>query len=369
MDITALQATLRAFAAERDWERFHTPKNLATALMVEAAEVAEIFQWMTPEQSQSACTDVVTQEQVADEIADVFLYLLQLADLTGVDLKRAVGRKLQKNERKHPPLRPGHPSAPRPAEMRTYVFVDYENVQPDETEVRKLVPDVTDVLLFHGLHQKGMERHFASFGERFTAVQIARPGKNALDFHLSFYMGYVASRNPKAHFVIVAKDGGYGPMVEHVEGLGFDARQERTDSEAKPAAKKTAGKKSPPAKTPTAKAAPQAKKPVAKKAAPAKKTTAAKAPAAKKAVAKKITPGTSHGSSANSSGFDALIARVIDSLRNMGDKRPRKRTKLERHIGSVLGPADASRTHAVITELQAFGKLHIDSAGGVEYWL
>ena len=118
MDLKALQTTLREFAAERVWQPFHTPKNLAMALMVEAAELAEIFQWMTPEQSQAAGTDSMTQERVADEVADVLLYLLQIADRTGVDLKRAVGRKLVKNARKHPPVRPGLPKRPPRAARR-----------------------------------------------------------------------------------------------------------------------------------------------------------------------------------------------------------------------------------------------------------
>jgi NTP pyrophosphatase (non-canonical NTP hydrolase) len=109
LDIEALQATLRTFAAERDWQPFHTPKNLSTALMVEAAELAEVFQWMTPEQSASAHTDAVVREQIADEVADVLLYLLQIADHTQVDLKRAVGRKLVKNAKKHPPVHTGLP--------------------------------------------------------------------------------------------------------------------------------------------------------------------------------------------------------------------------------------------------------------------
>ena len=76
MDLTQLQATLRAFAAERDWPPFHTPKNLAMALMVEAAELAEIFQWMTPEQSQAVPDNPEVKARVADEVADVLLYLL-----------------------------------------------------------------------------------------------------------------------------------------------------------------------------------------------------------------------------------------------------------------------------------------------------
>ncbi len=66
-----MQTTLRTFAAERDWQPLHTPKNLSTALIVEAAELAEIFQWMTPEQSLAPHSDAVLREQIADEVADV----------------------------------------------------------------------------------------------------------------------------------------------------------------------------------------------------------------------------------------------------------------------------------------------------------
>lgn len=104
MDIQALQDTLRTFAAERQWQPFHTPKNLSTALMVEAAELAEIFQWMTPEQSATASSDARLKEQISDEIADVLLYLLQIADHTGVDVEAAVQAKLAKNAVKHPRL-------------------------------------------------------------------------------------------------------------------------------------------------------------------------------------------------------------------------------------------------------------------------
>ena len=107
MDIDALQTRLRAFAAERDWQRFHTPKNLAMALMVEAAELAELFQWLTPEQSQAARQDPALQQRIGEEAADVLLYLLQLADHMGLDLEAAVAAKLLRNAEKYPAPRPG----------------------------------------------------------------------------------------------------------------------------------------------------------------------------------------------------------------------------------------------------------------------
>lgn len=102
MDIKALQHTLREFAADRHWQPFHTPKNLSTALMVEAAELAEIFQWMTPQASQAAHLDPATKERIADEVADVLLYLLQVADQCAIDMPSAVANKLVKNAVKHP---------------------------------------------------------------------------------------------------------------------------------------------------------------------------------------------------------------------------------------------------------------------------
>ena len=226
MDLNLLQQTLREFATQRDWQPFHTPKNLAMALMVEAAELAEIFQWMTPEQSQAASQDKMERERIGDEVADVLLYLLQLADHCDVDLKRAVGRKLTKNAKKYPTTRPGLPAGPaKSVTQSTHVLVDWENVQPKDAEILALVPDASDVWIFHGKQQKKVDTHQKAFNDHLTLVPVSRAGKNALDFHLSFYMGYITSRNPEAHIVVIANDQGYGPMLDHANELGFDARQ------------------------------------------------------------------------------------------------------------------------------------------------
>lgn len=100
MDIADLQRRLRDFAQARAWGPFHTPKNLAMALVVEAAELVEIFQWQTPEQSQAL--DEPTREHLGEEIADVLMYLMQIADQTGVDVGAAVERKLRLNAQKYP---------------------------------------------------------------------------------------------------------------------------------------------------------------------------------------------------------------------------------------------------------------------------
>src|SRR5690606_15513975 len=95
-----LTATLKAFVDERDWQQFHTPKNLVMALSGEVGELTEHFQWLTQEESLSLSE--ATKSQVADEIADVQFYLLLLARGLGIDVPAAVAVKLRKNEQKYP---------------------------------------------------------------------------------------------------------------------------------------------------------------------------------------------------------------------------------------------------------------------------
>jgi NTP pyrophosphatase (non-canonical NTP hydrolase) len=95
-----LREALRAFAAERDWDQFHSPRNLATALAVEAAELLEPFQWLTDEQSRSLPPDA--RAAVEEELADVLLYLVRLADKLDVDLAAAARAKIVRNGQKYP---------------------------------------------------------------------------------------------------------------------------------------------------------------------------------------------------------------------------------------------------------------------------
>lgn len=95
-----LRDVLRCFAAEREWDVFHTPKNLAMALAGEAGEVIEHFQWLTAEQSASLPPD--TREAVAHELADVLLYLVRLADKLDIDLADAARRKMAINAKRYP---------------------------------------------------------------------------------------------------------------------------------------------------------------------------------------------------------------------------------------------------------------------------
>lgn len=102
LDVPALQRRLAAFAAARDWEQYHTPKNLASALSVEASELMEIFQWLTPEQSARVMEDPATAHRVSDEVADVLAYLLQFCEVLGIDALAALAAKIERNEVRFP---------------------------------------------------------------------------------------------------------------------------------------------------------------------------------------------------------------------------------------------------------------------------
>ncbi len=99
--IPELTDALRKFAADREWERFHTSKNLIMALTGELGELAEIFQWLEPEECSAAMADSATRKHVEEELADVFGYLLRLADVLGVSLSDALAAKMESNAERY----------------------------------------------------------------------------------------------------------------------------------------------------------------------------------------------------------------------------------------------------------------------------
>ncbi len=103
LDLDRLKLELRRFARARGWEKFHSPKNLSMALAVEAGELLERFQWLTEEQSRSL--GAAMRRTVEQEIADVQIYLVRLADQVGVDIGKAVGRKMRLNRSRYPARR------------------------------------------------------------------------------------------------------------------------------------------------------------------------------------------------------------------------------------------------------------------------
>jgi|SRR5882672_6979318 len=112
--LTQLRDALREFAAQRDWDQFHSPKNLAMALAVEAAELLERFQWVTEEESRNLPPEKL--EQVRQEMADVLNYLVRLADKLDVNLLEAARDKIKLNEQKYP-VDKSHGSAKKYSEL------------------------------------------------------------------------------------------------------------------------------------------------------------------------------------------------------------------------------------------------------------
>ena len=100
MDITKIQNQLENFATERDWEQFHTPKNLSMALSVEASELVEIFQWLRAEESISP--DKKQTDAIKSEVADIAMYLLRFCSVLEIDIEEAIKNKLEKNAEKYP---------------------------------------------------------------------------------------------------------------------------------------------------------------------------------------------------------------------------------------------------------------------------
>lgn len=100
MDLTGIAQLIRTFRDERDWMQFHNPKNLAISISLEASELLEHFQWKSPEESEAHA--IAAREEIADEIADVAVYVIELADNLGIDLEQAIHAKLAKNAAKYP---------------------------------------------------------------------------------------------------------------------------------------------------------------------------------------------------------------------------------------------------------------------------
>lgn len=102
IDLEKLNQDILKFVTERDWEKFHSVKNLSMAMSVEASELMEIFQWMTEEDSNNVKNDPKNLSKLEDEVADVFVYLMRILHKTDIDLEKAVRQKMKKNAEKYP---------------------------------------------------------------------------------------------------------------------------------------------------------------------------------------------------------------------------------------------------------------------------
>ena len=100
--VSELKARVLAFVREREWEQFHTPKNLSMALAAETGELMEHFLWATPEQSRSIVNEANKRAKIADELADVVIYAIEFANITGLDISSAIEAKMAANAKKYP---------------------------------------------------------------------------------------------------------------------------------------------------------------------------------------------------------------------------------------------------------------------------
>jgi dCTP diphosphatase len=101
-ELEDIKQKLREFAVERDWDQFHSPKNLVMALSGETGELNDVFQWLSEEESRSSKLSMTNREKAKEEIADIFLYLIRLADKLDIDLAEAGHQKLKTNAEKYP---------------------------------------------------------------------------------------------------------------------------------------------------------------------------------------------------------------------------------------------------------------------------
>lgn len=102
LDVHSIAESLRVFAEARDWNKFHTPKNIATSISVEAAELLELYQWSVGSSGWDELNDPDLKAKTTHELADVLIYLIRFADLAGIDLDKAVKNKIELNKAKYP---------------------------------------------------------------------------------------------------------------------------------------------------------------------------------------------------------------------------------------------------------------------------
>ena len=248
----------------------------------------------------------------------------------------------------------------------TYILVDFENVQPQVSDLGLLRGDDFRVRIFHGVHQNkfdvGMYKALQPLGDKVELVQSDRQGPDVLDFHVAFYLGRVLQQHlqPKvavaqARFFVISKDRGFDSLIVHIRSLGFEAHRVATIRAAlgTPA-------------TPGASAASASatKKIAAKRTSPPRKMPAAKSPV--KAVTASKVAGKA---AAAKSKVESQKQVVLASLQRMGKKLPGKRKGLEHHIESHLGrKVELDAVRELMVEMERDGVLRVVD-NKVEYML
>lgn len=215
-----------------------------------------------------------------------------------------------------------------------HLLVDLENVQPSPQEVEAWLGEAGEAWVFYGPHQLKRKAAFEVDSPRSTLVPIARPGANSLDFHLVFYLGYLAAKHPECRFVVLAKDTDYDPPIAHANTLAFSVERLPSLSIAVPASLKNSTAPSKAATSPPTKQ---------RTAMPPKKTTAESVRAALVQKTKgKVVPEVQVAQKAvvQKSAIRKLpIAIYRDLVKDLsGPHRPSSLAALQRHIQTKFGP-------------------------------
>jgi len=253
---------------------------------------------------------------------------------------------------------------------RNFVMVDFENVQP--SSLGALSPDTCDIKVFTGAHQKKVELALAQalqrFGPNAEWVQITGSGKDALDFHIAFYIGRLSSEYPNASFTIVSRDTGFDPLVKHLAKLGIGCRRVAAIDAITPAGPPLAEK--PARKAPPAKAARQAAKAprveTARAGSPQAQTRHVETPRAAKSTktAKKAaTPATATAKKQAGNPPVASGARLAQALELLAVQKhpPAKLSRLRSALLSWFRPAlTEAEADALVAALAKAGRITID---------
>lgn len=227
-----------------------------------------------------------------------------------------------------------------------HLLVDLENVQPSPLEVEAWLGEAGEAWVFYGPHQLKRKAAFEAGSPRSTLVPIARPGANSLDFHLVFYLGYLAAKHPECRFVVLAKDTDYDPPIAHAKTLAFSVERLPSLSIAVPASIKTSSAAAPPAAAPSA---------IKKTATPPKKTkTALSKPVPVQTAKEKVLPKVQV---AQRSEVKKLATRKLpiamyrDLLKDLnGPNRPGSLAALQRHIQTKFGPTSVPEKVQMLVE-------------------
>ncbi|MEJ8816225.1 PIN domain-containing protein [Variovorax ureilyticus] len=246
---------------------------------------------------------------------------------------------------------------------KVHLLVDLENVQPSPGDVEAWLGGAGQAWVFYGPHQLKRKADFEVKSPRSTLIPISRSGSNSLDFHLVFYLGYLAAKHPQGRFVVLAKDSGYDPPIAHARTLAFSIQRMKAlpATVTKKATTGGAATSTVPSKPPTPAPIKQGKqgKPVA---VPKKKAASSAKPARQQAAAASSKASPPPGPAVKKKSSEKPpIAMYRDLLKDLGAaNRPKSLSALKHHIQTKFGPAPVpQKVQGMIDRLLTSDVIHL----------